>query len=115
MSVDTTAGFAFGWVVSHEEKEAMIEAYYATTGDDDIEDCFIMINSYRSDTDYIFGTWVSYFPEPGRFRKFHLDEALIDFDKEEFFKEYIPMLRDAERSDIALNIPAEFWAVHSIW
>jgi hypothetical protein len=115
MSVDTTAGFAFGWVITREDKEAMIETYHETTGNYNIEDCFIQVNAYRSDTAYIFGEWVSYFPEPGHVRKFHLDEALMDFDKEGFFNEYIPMLRDAGKEHIALNIPASFWTVHSVW
>lgn len=113
MSVDYTAGFAFGWHITNDEKWAMIEAYHDKTGNYDIEDYFIQINGYREDAGCIFGDWVSYFPEPGYCRKF--DSEMIELPGQEWFDEFVAILRDTGRSDLALNIPASLWAIHSVW
>ena len=113
MGVDYSAGFAFGWKVSCEERTAMVEAYHEATGNYDIEDCFITIDCYREDSGCIFGTWVSYFPEPGYCRRF--DPEMIEIPGKEFFDEYIPMLIYSDRKDLALNVPASLWTVHTVW
>lgn len=112
MSVDYRAGFAFGWKISHQEREQMIETYHKNTGSYDIEDYFIHINNYIEDTGCIFGDWISRFPEPGYCRKF--DPEMIQIP-ENWFNEFVAMLRDAGRSDLVLNIPATVWAVHAVW
>lgn len=112
MGVDYTAGFAFGWHITNDEKWAMIEAYHEKTGNYDIEDYFIQINGYRDDAGCIFGDWISRFPEPGYCRKF--DPEMIQIPQN-WFNEFVIMLQDAGRSDLALNIPASLWAIHSVW
>lgn len=114
MSVDTRAGFFYGWIVSPEERDAMIEAYEANTGNNEIIDCFEPINCFRPNSGYLFGTWLSYFPDPGYFRTFHADD-MIDIPGKEFYDEYASMLIAAERKDMVDGWYPEVFCVHTVW
>lgn len=112
MSVDTKAGFFYGWKFTDEERQMMVTDYYNKFGNYDIEDCFEVINGY--DPYYwLFGTWVSYFPDAGLVRAF--DYEMMGVDHEAFMEEYGGYLRDAGRSDIVLNVQPKLWCAHIIY
>ena len=70
MSVDFRAGLAFGWLVSPEEYDEMIETTY------EYEDDFITINAY--DEDYrVFGVWLHCIGM-GTIKEFNLFELSMD-------------------------------------
>ena len=112
MSVDTTAGFFYGWVVSDEEREEMCEQYHFATGES-IDDCFEILNAYEPHT-WMFVTCLSYFPDPGHCRIFHQDEFL-DIPGQEFYDEYSDILITAGRRDLVDGWHPEVFVVHTIW
>ena len=53
MSVDYRHGIVYGWRVTQEEREQMVQnCDYEYEGD------FILLNAYNDDSDYIFGVWL---------------------------------------------------------
>ena len=68
MSVDTTAGFFYGWALTYDEvRDLTLKYHIATDQAGDIEDCFTPVDANRDpyNTAWLFGTWLAYFPEPG--------------------------------------------------
>jgi hypothetical protein len=60
MSIDYSCGVVFGWHVSQEEKDQMLER-----SNYEYEDEFICLDCYRDNSDYIYGVWLSHGPCDG--------------------------------------------------
>ena len=88
MSVDYSCGIAYGWRVTQEERDQMVQ-----NCDYKYEDEFIILDAYRDSSDYIFGVWLLRGNCDGYCAKidFH---SLFDNLPEHFVNEYIEMLQE---------------------
>ena len=118
MSIDTTAGYFYGWALTYDEVQDMTLKFRAAAdNEDDIEDCFAAVNSYQDphSTAWLFGTWISYFPEPGHWRVFDPEDMLELPDGRDFYDEYAPLLKQAGREDLVQGWYPQVFCVHQIW
>lgn len=117
MSTAISTGFFYGWAMTYDEMRRMVLNYnVATDQAGDIEDCFTPVNSYANprETTWLFGTWISYFPEPGHWRVFH-PEDMLELPDEEWCKEFADLLRLAGEAKRADEWQPRIFAVSQIW
>ena len=86
MSVDYKNGLAFGWLVSSQEYDEMVAKTW------EYQDDFICVDSYTSDSQYIFGIWL-YTVETGTVKEFNINELALTIPVD-FMGEWGAKLRD---------------------
>ena len=84
MSVDYRSGLAFGWLVTPEEHNEMVNTCW------DYEDDFICVNAYTEDY-YVFGIWLHCIGM-GTIKEFNLFELSMDIPSD-FMGEWGAKLR----------------------
>ena len=76
MSVDFRSGLAFGWLVSDQERNEMVETNW------EWEDDFICVDGWSDSSYYIFGIWI-YHIDMGTVKEFNVhdlaEEIPVDF------------------------------------
>ena len=117
MSTAISTGFFYGWAMTYDEMRDMVLTYHiATDQAGNIEDCFTPVNAYINphETTWLFGTWISYFPEPGYWRVFD-PEDMLELPEREWYEEFSGLLRLAGREDLVKGWYPQVFAVSQIW